>query len=61
VGDSPEDVTMARHAGVFALGVPGGYPNRTALEESAPDAFAESLTLAADVLIDRFSLGRSAR
>jgi beta-phosphoglucomutase-like phosphatase (HAD superfamily) len=28
VGDSPEDVEMARAAGVRAVGVPGGFPNR---------------------------------
>ena len=31
VGDSPEDVAMARAAGVFSVGIPGGFPNRGAL------------------------------
>ena len=26
VGDSPEDVEMARAAGVYAVGIPGGFP-----------------------------------
>ena len=43
VGDSPEDVAMARAAGVFSIAVPGGYPNREALLAARPDHFAESL------------------
>jgi HAD superfamily hydrolase (TIGR01509 family) len=43
VGDSPEDVAMARAAGVYSIAVPGGYPNREALLASRPDRFAESL------------------
>jgi HAD superfamily hydrolase (TIGR01549 family) len=43
VGDSPDDVAMARAAGVFAIAVAGGYPNRTALLASGADLFAESL------------------
>ncbi len=43
VGDSPEDVAMARAAGVYSIAVPGGYPNRDALLASRPDAVAESL------------------
>jgi HAD superfamily hydrolase (TIGR01509 family) len=46
VGDSPEDVEMARAAGVFAVGVAGPFPNRDALIAARPDDFAESLTLA---------------
>jgi HAD superfamily hydrolase (TIGR01509 family) len=38
VGDSPEDVMMARAARVFAVAVPGGYPNRDALLAARPDA-----------------------
>ena len=44
VGDSPEDVAMARAAGVYAIAVPGGYPNRDALLASRPDAMVESLS-----------------
>jgi pyrophosphatase PpaX len=43
IGDSPEDIVMARAARVPSIAVPGGYPNREALMASGPDAFAESL------------------
>jgi HAD superfamily hydrolase (TIGR01509 family) len=43
VGDSPEDVRMARSAGVFAVGIPGGFPNRLALEASQPHLFSDDL------------------
>jgi HAD superfamily hydrolase (TIGR01509 family) len=43
VGDSPEDIEMARAAGVFAVAVPGGYPNREALMASRPDAMHASV------------------
>jgi HAD superfamily hydrolase (TIGR01509 family) len=43
VGDSPEDIAMARAAGVYSIAVPGSYPNREALLASNPDAFADSL------------------
>ena len=43
VGDSPEDIEMARAAGVYAVGIPGGFPNREALIASAPDLLASSL------------------
>jgi HAD superfamily hydrolase (TIGR01509 family) len=43
VGDSPEDVLMARSAGAFTIGVPGGFPNRQALVDSRPDVFCDSL------------------
>jgi HAD superfamily hydrolase (TIGR01549 family) len=51
VGDSPEDVQMARAAGVYALGVPGGFPNRAALAASRPDLLAPDLAAAGDVLV----------
>jgi HAD superfamily hydrolase (TIGR01509 family) len=44
VGDSPEDVAMAQAAGVYAIAVPGGYPNREALLASRPDVFVGSLS-----------------
>jgi HAD superfamily hydrolase (TIGR01509 family) len=37
VGDSPEDVLMARAAGVLSVGIPGGFPNREALLAARPD------------------------
>jgi HAD superfamily hydrolase (TIGR01549 family) len=43
VGDSPEDILMAKAAGVFAVAIPGGYPNREALLNAGPDAVAEDL------------------
>lgn len=43
VGDSPEDVEMARAAGVFSVGVPGAFPNRDALVASKPDLLAASI------------------
>ena len=43
VGDSPEDVQMARAAGVYAVAVPGGYPNREALAAARPDAVHETV------------------
>lgn len=43
VGDSPEDIAMARAAGVFSIAVPGAYPNREALEAAGPDVVVASL------------------
>jgi HAD superfamily hydrolase (TIGR01549 family) len=48
VGDSPEDIAMARAAGVYSVAVAGTYPNRDALVGAKPDAFTESLR---DVLL----------
>lgn len=43
VGDSPEDIAMAKAAGVPSIAVPGGYPNLDALRAAGPDLFVESL------------------
>lgn len=43
VGDSPEDVAMAKAAGVYSVAVPGSYPNREALLAVGADWVAESL------------------
>jgi HAD superfamily hydrolase (TIGR01549 family) len=51
VGDSPEDVEMARGAGVYAVGIPGGFPNREALCASAPELLASDLAAALDHLL----------
>jgi len=51
VGDSPEDVVMARAAGVFAVGVDGGFPNAEELRRAAPDFLAEGLPEAVDLLL----------
>ena len=53
VGDSPEDVEMARAAGVFSVGVPGGFPNREALRSARPDLWAAGLSEAVDELLLR--------
>ncbi|HUP61408.1 MAG TPA: HAD family hydrolase [Thermoanaerobaculia bacterium] len=45
VGDSPEDVEMARAAGVRSIAIPGSYPNRDALRAAKPDAIVESLRM----------------
>jgi HAD superfamily hydrolase (TIGR01509 family) len=51
VGDSPEDVEMARNAGAWSIGVPGRFPNVAALERSRPDLLVPSLAHAVDALI----------
>ena len=51
VGDSPEDVEMAKRAGARSIGIPGGFPNREALVRSRPDLLAPSLSDALDALI----------
>jgi phosphoglycolate phosphatase-like HAD superfamily hydrolase len=51
VGDSPEDVQMARAAGVTAVGIPGGFPNRDALAAARPDVLEASLTGALDQVL----------
>ena len=53
VGDSPEDMLMARTAGALAVGIPGGFPNRQALFASRPDLMAESLHSVVDRLLER--------
>lgn len=50
VGDSPEDIAMARAAGVYSIAVPGTYPNREALLASRPDAVAASLGAVLEVV-----------
>jgi len=51
LGDSPEDVEMARAAGVFTVGIPGGFPNRGALARSQPDLLASGLVDAVERLL----------
>lgn len=51
VGDSPEDVEMARAARVYSVGIPGRFPNRGALADSAPDLLAADLGEAAEKLL----------
>jgi HAD superfamily hydrolase (TIGR01509 family) len=58
VGDSPEDVAMARAAGAFPVGIPGGFPNRGALLSSGPDVMANTLGEAVRVLVEMGGSGR---
>jgi len=51
LGDSPEDISMARAAGVFAVGIPGGFPNQDALRAARPDLLCSSLDAAIRDLI----------
>jgi HAD superfamily hydrolase (TIGR01549 family) len=51
VGDSPEDVLMAKAAGAYAIGVPGGFPNRGALAAALPHFLAGSLDEAVGALV----------
>ena len=43
VGDSPEDVHMARRAGVYTIGILGPFPNQERLRASRPAALLESI------------------
>ena len=58
MGDSPEDVAMAKAAGAFAVGIPGGFPNREALVASRPDVLAPSLDEALRALLPSPADGR---
>lgn len=60
VGDSPQDVLMARAAGVFAVGIPGPFPNRDLLVASGPELLAPSLGEAVDALLRRLGGGPAA-
>lgn len=52
IGDSPEDVMMARAANVFAVAVPGAYPNPDALRAAGADAVVEDLASAIALLTE---------
>ncbi len=52
VGDSPEDVMMAKAAGVYSVAIPGGFPNRAALAAAGPDLFAGDLVVAIGRLLE---------
>jgi HAD superfamily hydrolase (TIGR01549 family) len=51
VGDSPEDIEMARAADVYSVGIPGGFPNRKELQASRPDLLASDLAEATAALL----------
>jgi HAD superfamily hydrolase (TIGR01549 family) len=46
VGDSPDDIKMARAASVYSIAIPGGFPTRDALLASEPDIVATDLAAA---------------
>lgn len=50
VGDAPEDVEMARRAGVRAVGVLGPFPTEKRLRASRPDALLDSLAQLPELL-----------
>ncbi len=50
VGDSPEDIEMARRAGVRAVAVLGPFPNHARLRAAQADALLESLAELPDIL-----------
>jgi HAD superfamily hydrolase (TIGR01549 family) len=50
VGDAPQDVEMARRAGVRAIGVLGPFPTEKRLRAARPDFLLESLQELPDVL-----------
>jgi pyrophosphatase PpaX len=43
VGDSPQDIEMARRAGVRSIGVPGPFPTERGLRAARPDLLLDSL------------------
>ncbi len=51
IGDSAEDVMMARAAGVFCVGVRGTYPNHDTLVAAGPDFVANSIPEAVSHLL----------
>ncbi|HSE62473.1 MAG TPA: HAD family hydrolase [Thermoanaerobaculia bacterium] len=51
VGDSPEDIEMARAAGVYSVAIPGAFPNREQLRAAGPDLFSEDLLNAVRALL----------
>jgi hypothetical protein len=52
---------MAKAAGVRAVGIPGGFPNRAALAASAPDLLAPSLEAAVEALLGEPAAGPAGR
>ncbi len=56
VGDAPEDVEMARRAGLRVIGVLGPYPNRRRLRAARPDALLDAIAALPD-LLERWESG----
>jgi len=50
VGDTPEDVEMARRAGVCAIGVTGPFPTHEKLRASRPFAVLRSVEYLPEML-----------
>jgi phosphoglycolate phosphatase-like HAD superfamily hydrolase len=50
VGDSPEDLEMARRAGVRAIGVLGPFPTEARLRAAKPDLLLNSIIELPDAL-----------
>jgi phosphoglycolate phosphatase-like HAD superfamily hydrolase len=50
VGDSPEDLEMARRAGVRAIAVLGRFPTEKSLRAARPDLLLSSITELPDAL-----------
>lgn len=51
VGDTPEDIEMARRAGVRSIGVPGAFPTSAKLKAARPDLLLCSITELPGLLI----------
>lgn len=51
VGDTPEDVEMARRAGVRSIGVPGAFPTSAKLRAARPDLLLHSITELPELLV----------
>ena len=52
VGDSPEDLQMARSAGVrAAIAIPGPFPTEKRLRAAKPDLLLESIIELPDALL----------
>jgi HAD superfamily hydrolase (TIGR01509 family) len=60
VGDTPEDVEMARRAGVPSIGIPGSFPTAAKLRASRPDTLLASL-LDLPSLLEEWASSRSDR
>ena len=50
VGDAPQDVEMARRAGVTAIGVLGPFPTERRLRAAQPEFLIDSIEELPDVL-----------
>lgn len=51
VGDTPEDIEMARRAGVRSIGVPGAFPTSAKLRAARPDLLLLSITELPELLV----------